>query len=490
MRRAVRLVGNARRGAVLGVLTLACGTGDGTGPGAGTGTAIVHLQTTGTVPAPDGYLVQLDALAPQAVGPNDSIRFRSLANGQHQVTLTGVASNCVVVNGDPQTFSVEDGGVADVEFTVTCGPVRRGVVVTVFAPDGSPAAVGMAAQLDSGAERPLDAAGTATFSEMQDGNHRLTILGIPPRCATSESNPRGFYIAGDTLLTLAFHVACLSLPRGRLLAGGPRSGGPLHVYVVDTPGGAATDLTPGSDGAHARWSPDGAWIAFSSARGGAVDAVYVMRADGSAVRRLSPGSGSYPSWSPDGARVLFAGVDGWYIVGLDGASLQKVGLPAGAADVTWSPDGSSVAYVLTQQCTPGYAAPPCTVPLYVSRLDGSGATEIVASASVAASQPAWSPDGHAIAFVRDAVVGGGPLFPCWQRDLVIVRLGAGGTTSLAGYCSFLTAARGRLVDSPVWSPDGSIVAFGHDSALAFVSSDGGPVVSLPMGTPPIPSSWR
>jgi TolB protein len=59
--------------------------------------------------------------------------------------------------------------------------------------------------------------------------------------------------------------------------------------------------SPGND-AHCAWSPDGKWIAFTSARGGFNDEsalhpynaqpyghIYVMRADGSDVRQLTDG---------------------------------------------------------------------------------------------------------------------------------------------------------------------------------------------------------
>jgi Tol biopolymer transport system component len=65
-----------------------------------------------------------------------------------------------------------------------------------------------------------------------------------------------------------------------------------------SPGLPRLTNSPGND-AHAAWSPDGKWIAFSSARGGFKDEmarggggqpatdVFVMRADGRDVRRLT-----------------------------------------------------------------------------------------------------------------------------------------------------------------------------------------------------------
>jgi TolB protein len=70
--------------------------------------------------------------------------------------------------------------------------------------------------------------------------------------------------------------------------------------------------SPGND-AHATWSPDGQWIAFSSVRGGFKDEaalnpgnpqtsgdLYVMRADGTDVRALTDNQfeEATPGWAP------------------------------------------------------------------------------------------------------------------------------------------------------------------------------------------------
>ena len=93
----------------------------------------------------------------------------------------------------------------------------------------------------------------------------------------------------------------------------PRDGD-YEIYTIRPDGSDLRRLThtPGND-AHNAWSPDGEWIAFTSARGGFKDEsplhpynpqsygdLYVMRADGSDVRKLTDDQfeDGAPGWLP------------------------------------------------------------------------------------------------------------------------------------------------------------------------------------------------
>ena len=74
------------------------------------------------------------------------------------------------------------------------------------------------------------------------------------------------------------------------------------LWLVPTAGGDARRITshPGSE-RHAKFSPDGSLIAFSSTREGP-SRIYVMTAYGTDQRRLlsMPGEQSSPAWSSNG----------------------------------------------------------------------------------------------------------------------------------------------------------------------------------------------
>jgi dipeptidyl aminopeptidase/acylaminoacyl peptidase len=91
-----------------------------------------------------------------------------------------------------------------------------------------------------------------------------------------------------------------------------------HVFVVDLEtDGKAEQLTEGGfDNGQVAWSPDGAWLAFVSARHDSREHdlngdVFVIRPDGSDLRQITDNSLSVgrPAFTPDGAGVVLQGVD-------------------------------------------------------------------------------------------------------------------------------------------------------------------------------------
>lgn len=92
-----------------------------------------------------------------------------------------------------------------------------------------------------------------------------------------------------------------------------------HVHLLDLATGAVRALTTGNfDHGPAAWSPDGKQIAFTANRQAdeeyssyVVSDVFVMPAAGGEPRNLTPGPGVAGgiSWSPDGSTIAFTGHD-------------------------------------------------------------------------------------------------------------------------------------------------------------------------------------
>jgi TolB protein len=208
---------------------------------------------------------------------------------------------------------------------------------------------------------------------------------------------------------------------------------------------------PSTVGTAATSSSRIAFIGESLNRGGYTGSIFVMNADGRARRELAPG---------------FPGM-------------------------RWSPDGTKIAY--TDWRNP-------TSALYVMNADGTGATQLTAGRGVSDSAPEWSPDGHAIAFLRQdhrsrvsvgiyrvnadgreerrlTRYGVGQL--AWSRDgrKVVFVTGRDGDFEL-----FVVNADGtgehRLTrndvrdNEPVWSPDGRKIAYVSDSQLNVMNANG------------------
>jgi tricorn protease len=135
------------------------------------------------------------------------------------------------------------------------------------------------------------------------------------------------------------------------------------LWTVSSQGGTATRLTahPGLE-LFAKFSPDGAHIAFTAQYGGD-EQVYVMPSAGGTPRQLTfyPANGPLPDrwgydnqvygWSADGSAVLFRSVRDSYSVSISklytvpfsGGPATPLPLPTAGAG-SFSPDGAQIAY--------------------------------------------------------------------------------------------------------------------------------------------------
>ena len=129
------------------------------------------------------------------------------------------------------------------------------------------------------------------------------------------------------------------------------------IWVVSRDGGEARRLTAGlMNATNPYFSPDGNMIAYNARIDGNLD-VYVMPSSGGVAKRLTyhPGDDILVGWSPDG-RVLFQSgrnsygpFDRLYAITMaSGGFPYELPLPI-AAEGSYSPDGSRIAYVPLQQ---------------------------------------------------------------------------------------------------------------------------------------------
>jgi TolB protein len=258
-------------------------------------------------------------------------------------------------------------------------------------------------------------------------------------------------------------------PGGGRIAFLSRREGGKEVYVVSADGSGQRRLTgdarfPAYTGAKSTptWSPNGRQILFE---GGpyALSGVYVVNADGSGQRRLAR-NGSSPAWSPDGRTIAFFSDPKIYLMNADGSEHRPLTKPLsmGGRSLAWSPDGRKLAFLHEGGCGQG------CFNLYVVNSDGSGLRNLTSKLATGghpgagpASDPAWSPDGRKLAFVRLNASLGAPIY--------VVQADGSGLRNL-------TPKPVGTYAAPAWSPDGRKIAFVSDrdgnSEVYVMNADG------------------
>ena len=240
------------------------------------------------------------------------------------------------------------------------------------------------------------------------------------------------------------------------------------------------------------WSPDGRRIAFESGPDGSLS-IFTIGIDGDHLTRLTDGAynDEGPVWSPDGRRIAFYSNRHAeresrpvslqvYVMNADGSDQRRLTDESSALDyaVTWSPDGTRLAFQSRPEIDPGVHS------LYVIRLDGSGRTRVT-DGRFDDRSPAWSPDGSSILFVRSQ-----PLYAFFRNQTPAERMAARASAELAvlsladGSVAQITDDRVRELD-PSWSRTGDAVFYlrgdGPDRAFVRHRLGGAPEVLVEHG---------
>lgn len=196
-------------------------------------------------------------------------------------------------------------------------------------------------------------------------------------------------------------------------------------------------------------------IAITYGGGAGSTHVAVVNEDGSGLVELTSGNADRdPSWSPDGRHIVYAGerLGGTNIIrmnadGTGQTALTDTQFPLGNFEPVWSPDGKKIAFV-SSRAGAGRSE------IWVMNADGTNPVRLTVNPQFAVDLggpvygkdfgPVWSPDGTKIAF--------------WTTRLdlgnsEIYVMNADGTNPTR-----LTNNTANDSD-PVWSPDGKRIAF-------------------------------
>jgi len=298
-----------------------------------------------------------------------------------------------------------------------------------------------------------------------------------------------------------------------------------RLWMVSTHGGDSIPLTAeGVSSSHPRWSPDGKYLAFLSARNGGKNQVWLLDRRGGEAQKLTEvaqGINDF-EWSPDSTRLVLILQDpkpedaeaakdkdkpaakpktppplvidrlqfkqdtvGYldrrrdHLHVFDVASKKTTQLTSGDFDDTepaWSPDGKSLAFSSNRSSDPdrNYNSD-----IWVVAADnsdkGAHLTQVTTNPG-SDRAPAWSPDGKWIAYVTETDV----------KAMIYATHHLAISPSAGGEAKVLTLAFDRSVRRPRFSADGRAIYFIADDDgtqdLCRISVTGGDV-SRPIGGP-------
>jgi len=413
---------------------------------AATGSIAVVATTTGADIDADGYRVWVDGDSARFMPANGTVVFTGRSAGSHLVSVAGLAPNCTLSGASVQTVSVTTGGLvrdtANAPYAINCVAVSGSLAFNMTTTGSDPDPDGYSVLVNGffyTGYTHIDANGSATVAHLPAGPYLLAFVDVASNCDTVSPVPSTASVAIGAVTNVTLSVSCRLASELAFVADS-------DIYRGKENGQSSIALTSAGQAVHPAWSPDGSALAFSSTRDGQPE-IYRMNADGSGVRRLTvhPAIDEQPAWSPDGARLAFSsrrdGNAEIYAMNADGTSIVRLTSNVGDdTEPAWSPDGLRIAFISTRGGTAN---------LWIMNADGTNVARLSQSFSTE-SHPVWSPDGTLLVVSRVT----GCFWSGCNANLVVMNADGSGPRTLVV---------GGVIGNPAWSPDGHWIAYDDTS---------------------------
>jgi Tol biopolymer transport system component/DNA-binding winged helix-turn-helix (wHTH) protein len=304
---------------------------------------------------------------------------------------------------------------------------------------------------------PVVKAGVAKTAAPDPDANRRTVAASWPRTASV----RKWLLLGCVIILVPLSMF---LWRGRA-ASGSRQAALLPRALTTFPG---SEVNPS-------FSPDGSQVAFQwNGADRENDDIYVMSIGAAEPLRLtrSPEPDLSPSWSPDGRLIAFVRrvSDSEFdilLVPPTGGRERKLssihspfGSKRGVTKIAWTPD--SRALILGDRA-PGEES----TSLFSVPLSGAAPTRLTRPPEDCPGDmdPAYSPDGGTIAFVRQP--------SCCQSHVMLLPSSGGDAKQIA-----YRTSNGPVQKGLAWTADGKELIWAHGGQLWRVPINGGPLVPI------------
>ena len=256
------------------------------------------------------------------------------------------------------------------------------------------------------------------------------------------------------------------------------------IWMMSWDGSESVQLTNSPDEETSpKWSPDGKYISFITARNSGSTQVYLLNRLGGEAIKLTDVKGDLNdyAWSPDGKKLLLtikdyedtAGkkaakpyvidryqfkqdISGYqydkrktHLYLFDIAAKKNDTLTRGnynESNGQWSPDGSSIAFVSNHTEDPDKNE---NTDIFIIAAQPGAEAKQISTWKGSDESPKWSPDGKSIAYLRSTSDGNYIMYD--QPVLCVANINGGEPT-------LLSKSLDRPVTTPRWSKDGSSIA--------------------------------